>query len=77
MAKSSYDYSTQYSNPLSTYDLFIIGRGLIAGSVIVSAPGIHYKPWIVMILGSVGGASYIATSFIMQKFKLDDPFHIF
>jgi len=54
-----------------------MGRGLIAGSVMVSAPGIHYKPWIVMILGVIGGAAYIGTSFIMQKFKLDDPFHVF
>ena len=54
-----------------------MGRGIIAGCVIVSAPGIHYKICISFILGFVGGFTYVATSFILQKFKLDDPLHIF
>jgi len=52
---STYDYSTQFANPLTRYDLFIIGRGIIAGCVMVSAPAVNYKLWISVIVGSFGG----------------------
>ena len=75
--KTSYDYNTQIGNPLSRYDLFIIGRGIIAGSILVSAPGIYYKLWISAILGMIGGLIYIASCLVMQKFKIDDPMNVF
>lgn len=65
MSKNTFDYSTQFSNPLSRYDLFTMGRGLIAGSVMVSAPGIYYKIWIAMILGTVGGIAQVGTSLVL------------
>lgn len=43
----------------------------------VSAPGIYYKIWISMIMGAIGGAAYVGTSFVMQRFKIDDPLHVF
>eukprot|EP00347_Sterkiella_histriomuscorum_P003745 403363109 len=75
--KNSYDFSTQYSNPLAQYDNFVMGRGLIAGCVMVSAPGIYYKTWVCMILGAIGGAAYVGTCFVLMKFKIDDPLHVF
>jgi len=55
LMNAAYDYSTQFANPLARYDLFIIGRGIIAGCVMVSAPAVNYKPWISMIVGAFGG----------------------
>ena len=76
-SKTSFDISVQFANPLSNVDLFIMGRAMIAGCVIVSAPGTHYKIWISALLGVFCGFSYIATCYILQKFKIDDPFHVF
>jgi hypothetical protein len=75
--KGRYDYSTQYANPYRRYDLFTIGRGLIAGSVMVSAPGIHYKLWIALILGAVGGVVQVGLTKALNKAKEDDPLQVF
>lgn len=40
-----------------------MGRGIIAGCVMVSAPAIYYKIWIAFILGAVGGAAQVACTF--------------
>jgi ammonia channel protein AmtB len=71
--KSTFDYSTQFANPLTRYDLFIIGRGIIAGSVMVSAPAVNYKIWISLILGIIGGFVQVGTSTVLKKFKVDEP----
>jgi hypothetical protein len=47
---------------MNRYDLFVAGRAVIAGCVIVSAPGIYYKIWICMILGAIAGVCYVMTS---------------
>jgi ammonia channel protein AmtB len=74
---SAYDYSTQFANPLTRYDLFIIGRGIIAGSVMVSAPAVNYKLWISLIVGAFGGFVQVGTSVILKKFKIDEPLQVF
>lgn len=53
--KTTNDFNTQISNPSSRFDIFVIGRGIIAGCVIISAPGSDYKVWISFIVGSLGG----------------------
>ena len=68
-----FDYSTQFANPLTRYDLFIIGRGIIAGSVMVSAPAVNYKLWISVIAGGFGGLVQVGISIILKKFKVDEP----
>jgi ammonia channel protein AmtB len=73
----SYDYSTQISNPLLKYDVFVMGRGIIAGCVMVSAPSIHYKIWICFLLGAVGGIVSTGVAFGMHKGKVDDPMQVF
>ena len=75
--KNPYDYGTQFANPLSRYDVFVMGRGIIAGCIMVSAPGIYYKIWISFILGCIGGLIYVLACFMTQMFKIDDPMHIF
>jgi hypothetical protein len=75
--KNAYDYSTQFANPLTRYDLFIIGRGIIAGSVMVSAPAVNYKLWISLIVGSFGGLVQVGVSIILKKFKIDEPMQVF
>ena len=54
-----------------------MGRGIIAGCIMVSAPGCYYKIWISFILGAIGGLVYITACYILYKFKIDDPMHIF
>lgn len=49
----------------------------MAGCVIISNAAIHYKIWIALILGMIGGVIYVASSLIAKKSKLDDPLHIF
>lgn len=75
--KAGYDYSTQFANPLTRYDLFIIGRGIIAGCVMVSGPAVNYKLWISLIVGSFGGIIQVGVSVMMKKFKIDEPLQIF
>lgn len=75
--KSTFDYSTQFANPLTRYDLFIIGRGIIAGCVMVSAPAVNYKIWISLIAGAIGGFMQVGTSIILKKFKVDEPLQVF
>lgn len=58
----SYDISTQMFNPLSTYDVLVVCRGIIAGCVMVSAPAIYYKLWISLILGLIGGFVVVGAS---------------
>jgi ammonia channel protein AmtB len=58
---------------MTRYDLFVIGRGIIAGCVMVSAPAIGYKLWISLILGAIGGLVQVGTSCILKKFRIDDP----
>lgn len=75
--KTTFDYSTQFANPLTRYDLFIIGRGIIAGCVMVSAPAVNYKIWISLIAGALGGLIQVCTSIILKKFKVDEPLQVF
>ena len=49
-------------NPETRYDIFAISRGIIAGSIMVSAPASQYKLWIALIIGALGGALTISTS---------------
>jgi ammonia channel protein AmtB len=74
---SAFDYSTQFANPLTRYDLFIVGRGIIAGCVMVSAPAVNYKLWISVIAGAFGGLVQVGTSIILKKFKVDEPLQVF
>lgn len=60
--KLNYDINTQMYNPRTNFDLFCFSRGLIAGSIIVSAPASDYKIWISIILGAIGGAIVVASS---------------
>lgn len=63
-------------NPRTNFDLFCFSRGLIAGSIIVSAPASDYKIWISIILGAIGGAIVVASSQFLHKFRIDDPLQI-
>lgn len=49
-------------NPETTYDLFTMSRGIIAGCIMVSAPASEYKLWIGLILGAMGGAIVVGSS---------------
>lgn len=75
--KTAYDFSAQFANPLTRYDVFVIGRGIIAGCVMVSAPAVNYKLWICMIIGAVGGLLQVGFTCILRKFKVDDPLQAF
>ena len=72
-----YNYSTYILNPLSNYDIVAICRGIIAGCVIISAPGVYYKVWISFILGLIAGIVYVGSSIILHKVQIDEPMHIF
>jgi len=74
---SAFDYSTQFANPLARYDLLILGRGIISGCVMVSAPAVNYKLWISVIAGAFGGLVQVGTSCILKKFKVDEPLQVF
>jgi ammonia channel protein AmtB len=53
-----------------------MSRGIIAGCVMVSAPGIYFKLWIGILLGCVGGFIVVGSSQLLQKFKIDDPLQV-
>ena len=55
----------------------MIGRGIIAGCVMVSAPAVNYKLWISLIVGAFGGLAQVGTSMVMKKFKVDEPLQVF
>jgi ammonia channel protein AmtB len=58
----AYDLNTQIYNPRSDFDLQALSRGIIAGCIVVSAPGIYFKLWISIILGSFGGFIVVGSS---------------
>lgn len=72
----TYDQQNQFANPLLRYDVFIMGRGIIAGCIMVSAPSIHYKIWIALILGGLGGIVSILLAEAFHK-SIDDPLLVF
>ena len=54
-----------------------MGRGIIAGCIMVAAPSIYYKIWISLILGAVGGIVCTGLSYGLHKGKVDDPMLVF
>lgn len=58
----SYHIATQIFNPLSSFDVLVVCRGIIGGCIVVSAPAIYYKLWISAILGAVGGFVVVGSS---------------
>jgi ammonia channel protein AmtB len=57
-------------------ELFIILRGIIAGSVSVSISASNLLTWTAVLTGFIGGCIYIICNKLTYKMQLDDALHI-
>jgi ammonium transporter, Amt family len=55
-----------------SYDLTMAMNGALGGLVAVTAGTAVIAPWAAIIVGIIGGWSYIAMSKLLQKLKIDD-----
>ena len=69
-----YEYSDFYdSSKISVQDPGRIMNSILAGLVAITAPCNNVEPWAACIIGIIGCFVYIASSILMNKFKIDDP----
>ena len=54
-------------------DLAMIGNGVLAGLVAITAPCGAVDPWAAFLIGGVGGVLVVFSVFFFDKIKIDDP----
>jgi len=54
-------------------DLAMIGNGVLAGLVAITAPCGAVDPWVAFIIGAVAGVVVVFAVFFFDKVKIDDP----
>ncbi|MBI5311196.1 MAG: ammonium transporter [Actinobacteria bacterium] len=56
-----------------TIDIGMVGNGLIAGLVAITAPSGYVEPWAAVPIGLIAGLIVVVGVFAFDKMKLDDP----
>jgi ammonium transporter, Amt family len=54
-------------------DLAMIGNGVLAGLVSITAPCGAVDPWAAFVIGGVGGVLVVFAVFFFDRIKIDDP----
>ena len=54
-------------------ELTMIGNGVLAGLVAITAPCGAVDPWAAFVIGGIGGVLVVFSVFFFEKIKIDDP----
>ena len=54
-------------------DVAMIGNGVLAGLVAITAPCGTVDPWAAFVIGGIGGVLVVFSVFFFDKIKIDDP----
>ncbi len=54
-------------------DVAMIGNGVLAGLVAITAPCGAVDPWAAFVIGGIGGVLVVFSVFFFDKIKIDDP----
>lgn len=56
-----------------TIDIGMVGNGLIAGLVAITAPSGYVVPWAALLIGLVGGVIVVSGVLAFERMRIDDP----